>query len=208
MHKEQQSFIRKYIFSTDHKVIGFQYTIVGLFMALVGGYLAYVFRYNLAFPGESIPFFGDALDPKTYNGFVTYHGAIMFFWVAMPILLAGFGNLLIPLMVGTDDMAFPTVNMLSFWIFFLSTVVLLISLFLPSGPFDGGWTIYPPLSADGYHVKPSFPASIATGGTLFLLALALEFTSMIMGGINFIVTTIAKRTQGMTLFRLPIFVWF
>src|SRR5574342_436437 len=104
MENHPQSFLRKYLFSTDHKVIGVQYTLMGLIMAAVGGFLAYIFRYNLAFPGESIPLFGK-LAPQQYNTFVTCHGMIMVFWVAMPILLAGFGNFLIPTMIGTDDMA-------------------------------------------------------------------------------------------------------
>ena len=120
----EQSFWTKYLFSTDHKTIGMQYIITGLFMAAIGGFLAYVFRMNLAFPGETIPLFGE-LGPQQYNMLVTNHGMIMVLWVAMPILLSGLGNLLIPTMIGTDDMAFPTVNMLSYWIFLLSSVVLL-----------------------------------------------------------------------------------
>lgn len=209
MSHSQQSFWTKYLFSTDHKVIGMQYTLTGLVMAAIGGYLAYVFRMNLAFPNEAIPFFGDKLLPMQYNSFVTLHGMIMFFWVAMPILLAGFGNLLIPLMIGTDDMAFPTVNMISFWIFLLSSIVLLISFFVPGGAFGGGWTMYPPLSANAYSsVNPDFLDSLLSGGALLILAVALEFTSMLMGGINFLTTTINKRAPGLTPFRLPIFVWF
>ncbi len=204
----EMSFWRRYIFSTDHKVIGFQYLITGLIMAAIGGYLAYVFRYNLAFPAESIPLFG-SLGPKEYNAFITSHGAIMIFWVAMPLLLAALGNLLIPTMIGTDDMAFPTLNMLSYWFFFLSAIVLLLSFFVPSGPFDGGWTLYPPLSADAYiNTEPDIWKSFMTGGTLIILALALEFVSMLMGGINFLVTTINKRAKGMTLLKMPIVVWF
>src|SRR3989337_1701438 len=106
MSHTKQSFWSKYLFSTDHKVIGMQYTIVGLIMALVGGYLSYVFRMQLAYPGETVPLYGD-LGPQQYNAFVTMHGMIMFFWVAMPILLAGFSNLLIPLMIRTHPTALP-----------------------------------------------------------------------------------------------------
>lgn len=202
------SFWSKYVFSTDHKVIGMQYTITGLIMALVGGYLAYVFRWNLAYPQTNIPLYGD-LGPQQYNAFVTMHGMIMFFWVAMPILLAGLGNLLIPLMIGTDDMAFPTLNMLSFWIFLLSTLILIASFFVPSGPFAGGWTMYPPLSANGYlNTEPDFWPAFFSGTSLLILAVALEFTSMLMGGINFITTTINKRAPGLSAFRLPLYVWF
>jgi cytochrome c oxidase subunit 1 len=208
MSHNKQSFWTRYVFSTDHKVIGMQYLITGLIMALVGGYLAYVFRMNLAYPGESVPLYGN-LDPQQYNAFVTMHGMIMFFWVAMPILLAGFSNLLIPLMIGTDDMAFPTVNMMSFWIFFLSTVVLIISFFVPGGAAAAGWTIYPPLMT-GTHLQtqPDFLTTLFSGPTLLLLAVALEFVSMLMGGINFLVTTINKRAPGLTAFRLPVYVWF
>ena len=204
----EMSFWNKYVFSTDHKVIGLQYIITGMTMAAIGGFLAYVFRMNLAFPGEAIPLFGE-LGPQEYNSFVTMHGMIMFFWVAMPILLAGFGNLLIPLQIGTDDMAFPTINMLSFWIFLLSSIVLVASFFVPGGAFGGGWTMYPPLSADGYVVTdPDFLSSLFSGGSLLILAVALEFVAMLMGGINFVVTSINKRAKGMNAFKMPIFIWF
>ncbi len=197
-------FWRTYVFSTDHKVIGLQYLVTGLLMAAVGGFLAYVFRMQLAFPGDSIPAFGK-LSAQQYNAFVTMHGTIMIFWVAMPVLLAGFANLLIPLMIGTDDMAFPRLNMLSYWVFFLSSVVLLASFLVPGGAFGGGWTAYPPLSARGQ----SGPHHLATGlgGDLWILAVALEFVAFLMGGINFLVTTFNKRAPGMTWFRLPVAVW-
>lgn len=204
----QLSFWRKYFFSTDHKTIGAQYTIAGMAMAAIGGFLAYVFRYNLAFPGEGIPLYGD-LGPQQYNAFVTMHGMIMVFWVAMPVLLAGFGNFLIPVLIGTDDMAFPTLNMMSFWIFLLSAIVLVASFFAPGGAFAGGWTMYPPLSANGYLNKtPDFWTAFFSGGSMLILAVALEFIAMLMGGINFVVTTINKRTKGMTPFRMPLVVWF
>lgn len=204
----QAGFLKSYIFSTDHKVIGFQYTIIGLVMAAVGGFLAYVFRYNLAYPGENIPLFGE-LGAQQYNSFVTCHGMIMVFWVAMPILLSGLGNFLIPTMIGTDDMSFPVLNMLSFWIFLVSAVVLVASFFVPGGAFAGGWTLYPPLSADGYNdPNPDFFAKLFTGGSMMILAVALEIVSMLMGGINFVVTTINKRAKGMTAWRIPLVVWF
>ena len=193
-HHHEESFIRKYIFSTDHKTIGKQYLITGIIMAIFGGVLAILFRINLANPGF--------LTPEQYNAFVTLHGAIMFFWVAMPILLGGFGNLLIPLMIGARDMAFPTLNMLSYWTFFLSSVILVLSFFVPGGAFSGGWTVYPPLSAD-----PDRFLGANLGTVLFILALALEFTSMLMGGVNFITTVLTMRAKGLTLMRLPIFVW-
>jgi cytochrome c oxidase subunit 1 len=177
-------------------------------MAAIGGFLAYVFRYNLAFPGQDIPLFGQ-LAADEYNSFVTCHGMIMVFWVAMPILLAGFGNFLIPIMIGTDDMAFPTLNMMSFWTFFLSAVVLIASFFVPGGAFGGGWTMYPPLSANGYiNTEPDFWSAFFSGSSMMILAVALEFIAMLMGGINFVVTTINKRAKGMTAFRIPLVVWF
>ncbi|MDO8462545.1 MAG: cbb3-type cytochrome c oxidase subunit I [Deltaproteobacteria bacterium] len=193
-------FIRTYLFSLDHKMIGKQYLITGLLMSLVGGYLAYVFRHQLAWPGSPVPGYG-MVGPDQYNGFVTMHGTIMVFWVAMPILLSGFGNYLLPLMIGARDMAFPRLNMLSYWTFFLSTVVLITSFFVPGGPASGGWTSYPPLSD-----QPGF-TGVFWGGHLWILAVALEFTSMLMGGINFLTTTLALRAKGMCLFRMPIFVW-
>ncbi|MBI2501367.1 MAG: cbb3-type cytochrome c oxidase subunit I [Deltaproteobacteria bacterium] len=169
-------------------------------MALVGGYLAYLFRHQLAWPNEPVPGFGQ-VGPDQYNMFVTMHGTIMVFWVAMPILLSGFGNFLLPLMIGARDMAFPRLNRLSYWTFFLSTVVLIVSFFVPGGAFAGGWTIYPPLSAEpGY-------TGVVWGGNLWILAVALEFVSMLMGGINFMTTTLSLRAKGMALFRMPIFVW-
>ncbi len=203
-----QSFWSKYVFSTDHKVIGAQYTLMGCIMAGVGGYLAYVFRYNLAFPNASIPLFG-SLSAQQYNSFVTIHGMIMVFWVGMPVLLSGLGNFLIPLMIGTDDMAFPTLNMLSFWIFLFSAILLLSSFFVPGGAFGGGWTMYPPLSAGGYlNHNPEFFKALFSGTSMLILAVALELVSMLMGGINFLVTTINKRAKGMTIMRIPIVVWF
>lgn len=188
------------IFSLDHKVIGLQYLITGLVMAVLGGLLAYGFRYQLAWPGESVPGFG-VMGEDTYNSFVTMHGTIMVFWVAMPILLSGFGNFLVPLMIGADDMAFPRLNMASYWVFVLSTVLLLASFLVPGGAFSGGWTAYPPLSdSPGY-------LGVTWGGHLWILAVALEFVSMLMGGINLLTTTITMRAKGLTYFRLPLFVW-
>jgi cytochrome c oxidase subunit 1 len=204
------SFWRKYVFSTDHKTIGAQYLFTGMIMALIGGYLAYVFRYNLAFPGETIPLFGK-LGPNDYNSFVTNHGLIMFFWVAMPILVAAVGNFLIPIQLGTDDMAFPVLNMMSYWIFLLSAIVLMASFFMPGGAFGGGWTMYPPLSVSdfGYNnPNTGFWSNFFTGGTMMLMALTLEFVSLLMGGINFLVTFVNKRAKGMGFFKVPIVVWF
>ena len=201
---QELSFISKYIFSKDHKMIGTQYFLTGLMMSLIGGFLAFGFRMQLGFPGSEIPFVG-ALSQDLYNVFVTMHGTIMVFWVAMPVLVAALGNYMIPLMVGTDDMAFPTLNMLSYWVFFISTVLLLSSFFVPGGAFAGGWTAYPPLSANGYAGEPSFFNGL--GGHLWIIAVALEIVAFLMGGINFIVTIFNCRAPGLTWLRLPITVW-
>ena len=146
-HAHEVSFFHKYLWSTDHKMIGMQYMFTGMLMALIAGFAVYVFRMQLAFPGEAVPFFG-RVSAAQYNALVTMHGSIMVFWVAMPVLLAGFGNFLIPLMLGCDDMVFPRVNRLSYQIFLISAIVILASFFVPGGPFGGAWTAYPPLSAN------------------------------------------------------------
>jgi len=193
-------FWRTRIFSTDHKMIARQYLSLGLFMALIGGYLVYVMRWQLAFPDTSIPGFG-FVGPETYNALTTNHGTIMVFFVAMPILLGAFGNFLIPLMIGARDMAFPRLNMLSFWTLFLSSLILLSSFFVPGGAAAAGWTGYAPLSARAEYTGVNW------GINLWLLAHALEFASFLMGGINFLTTAITMRAPGMTYFRLPLLVW-
>jgi cytochrome c oxidase subunit 1 len=194
------SFVSKYIFSLDHKIIGMQYMFTGMFMALIGGFMAYVFRMQLAWPGVSVPGFG-AVSPGEYNALVTNHGTIMIFWVAMPVLLAAFGNFLIPLMIGCDDMVFPKLNRLSYQIFFISTVVLLASFVVEGGGFGGGWTAYPPLSSTAeYNLTP-------LGSTLWIVAVALEIVAFLLGGINFITTVMNARAPGMKMFDLPIVVW-
>ena len=196
----EQSFWQKYIFSTDHKVIALQYFFTGVMMAVVGAFLVYVFRMQLAFPGKEVLGFG-VVSSGEYNALVTNHGTIMIFWVAMPMLIATFGNYLIPLMVGCDDMVFPRLNRLSFQIFFLSALVMLASFFVPGGAFGGAWTAYPPLSTDpNYSLTPA-------GSTFWVLAVALEFVAFLIGGINFITTAMNSRAPGMKMFDIPIIVW-
>jgi cytochrome c oxidase subunit 1 len=204
----EQSFLSKYVFSTDHKVIAKQYTFTGMFFALIGGLFAVAFRIQLAWPGTPVPLIG-VIDGNTYNMLVTNHAMIMFFWAAMPILVAGLGNFLIPVMIGCDDMAFPTLNMLSYWVFFVSCLVLILSFLMPGGGAATGWTIYPPLSAT-QNIDPSAGlfTNLFTGGSLLILAVALEFVAILMGGINFITTTINMRAKGMKLMNVPIVVWF
>ncbi|MBI5836843.1 MAG: cbb3-type cytochrome c oxidase subunit I [Candidatus Eisenbacteria bacterium] len=195
-----ESFFRKYLWSTDHKTIAFQYMFTGMAMALLGAFFAYVFRMQLAFPGNAVPFFGH-VSPGKYNALVTNHGSIMIFWVAMPVLIAGFGNYLIPLMCGCDDMVFPRINRLSYQVFLLSALVLLASLFMPDGGFGGAWTAYPPLSASAkYNLTPQ-------GASMWVIAVALEFVAFLLGGINFIVTAMNARAPGMKAFDVPLVVW-
>ena len=200
VHHGEISIWRTYIFSTDHKMIGRQYLFLGLFMALVGGFLAYVMRWQLAFPDTAVPGFG-FVGPETYNVLVTMHGTTMFFFVAMPILLGAFGNFLIPLMIGARDMAFPRLNMLSFWTLAVGSLILLSSFFVPGGAASAGWTGYPPLSA-----RPIY-TGVTWGLNLWLLAHAIEFASFLMGGVNFLTTAITMRAPGMTFFRLPLVIW-
>jgi cytochrome c oxidase subunit I len=192
--------ILKYIWSTDHKMIAMQYMFTGMFMAIVGGFMAYVFRMQLAFPGLSVPGYG-VVSPGEYNALVTNHGSIMIFWVAMPVLIAAFGNFLIPLMIGADDMVFPRVNRLSYQIFLISAILLLASLFVEGGGFGGAWTAYPPLSTEAaYNLTP-------LGSSLWLIAVALEFVAFLLGGINFIVTLMNSRAPGMRAYDIPIVAW-
>jgi len=190
----------KYFWSTDHKMICFQYLFTGMAMGLIGAFMAYAFRMQLAFPGEWVPGFG-IVTPANYNSLVTNHGTIMIFWVAMPVLIAAFGNYLIPLMVGADDMVFPKINRLSYQIFLLSAIVLIASFFVQGGGFGGAWTAYPPLSAKAeYNLTP-------LGSTLWVVAVALEFVAFLLGGINFITTAMNGRAPGMKLYDIPIVVW-
>ncbi len=203
-------FWRQYIFSTDHKVIGKQYLTLGLLWALLGGFFAYMMRWQLAWPETQVPLtqwipepymFDGYMGPEFYNMLVTMHGTIMVFFVAMPILLGAFGNFLIPLMIGARDMAFPRLNMLSFWILTLASIVMLLSFLVPGGAAASGWTAYAPLSAKAEYT------GVAWGQNLWILALALEFSSFLLGGVNFLTTIINLRAPGLSMFRLPLFVW-
>jgi cytochrome c oxidase subunit 1 len=191
---------RQWAFSTDHKVIAMQYMFTGLAMGLVGAFFAYVFRMQMAFPGMHVPGWG-LVTPADYNMLITNHGAIMIFWVAMPVLVAAFGNFLIPLMLGADDMVFPRVNRLSYQIFLLSALVLLASFFVEGGGFGGAWTIYPPLAAKAEY------SMTALGSTIFVVAVALEFVAFLLGGINFVTTSMNSRAPGMRLYDIPVVVW-
>jgi cytochrome c oxidase subunit 1 len=196
----EESFFRKYLFSTDHKMIAKQYLFTGMFMGLMSGFLIYAVRMQQAFPGKSVPLYGLVTAAK-YNALATNHGTIMIFWFAMPVLIAAFGNFLIPLMVGVDDMVFPRLNRLSYQVFLLSALVIIASFFVPGGAFGGAWTAYPPLSANSnYNLTP-------LGATLWLVAVVLEFVSFLIGGINFITTLMNARAPGMKMYDIPMVLW-
>ena len=191
-----ESFIRHYIFSLDHKMIGKQYYFVTLFMALVGGGLAMLVRAHLAAPEKGI------LDPGTYLAAATMHGTVMIFFFLTTILTGFFGNFLIPLMIGEGDMAFPFLNMLSFWTFLPSVLILLASFFVPGGPAGNGWTSYAPLSA-----LPQASPGSGLGQTLWLVAIFILMTSSLFGGLNFLTTIINMRARGLSMGRLPLTIW-
>ena len=208
-HKE--SFISKYVFSMDHKMISRQFLITGIIMGIIGMGMSLLFRLQLAWPDEQFGILetllgkwgkDGKLDPNFYMGLVTIHGTIMVFYVLTAGLSGTFSNLLIPLQLGARDMASPFMNMLSYWFFFMSSVVLLISVFIETGPASGGWTVYPPLSA----LDKAMPGS-GLGMTLWLVAIALFIVSSLLGGINYISTVLNMRTKGMSMNRMPLTIW-
>jgi cytochrome c oxidase subunit 1 len=211
-HHHKETFITKYIFSTDHKMIGKQFLITGMFMALVGMLMSAIFRVQLANPGEASVLYNllpgawvnaeGALNPDKYLALVTMHGTILVFWVLTAGLSGTFANFLIPLQIGARDMASGFINMLSYWFFFIATVVLLSSIYVEGGPASGGWTIYPPLSA----LPQAIPGS-GTGMTLWLYSITLFVVGSLLGGLNYIVTILNLRTKGMSMQRLPLTVW-
>lgn len=207
IHDEPKTFLSKYVFSFDHKVIGKQFLWYGIFFLGVGGMMALLIRWTLAFPGEAFPFIGQLLFPET-NGVVppdtyamlfTMHGTIMIFYAITPILIGAFGNYCIPLMIGARDMVFPTLNMLSFHLAVASGLILLASLFTPLGAAAGGWTSYPTLS--------TLIGSPGVGQTLWTLALFVLGVSSTMGAVNYIATIITLRAPGMGYFDMPLTIW-
>ena len=211
-HHHEETFLSKYVFSMDHKMISKQFLITGIIMGLIGMAMSIAFRLQLAYPDTSFPilewFFGSKwapdgkLDAGYYMALVTMHGTIMVFYVLTAGLSGTFANLLLPLQIGARDMASPFMNMLSYWFFLLSSIVLLSSLFVETGPASGGWTIYPPLSA----LPKAMPGS-GMGMTLWLTAIVLFIVSSLLGGINYISTVLNMRTKGMSMTRLPLTVW-
>lgn len=208
----EESFISKYIFSQDHKMISKQFLVTAIFMAVVAMFLSVLFRLQLGWPGESFgimnTFLGDdwapdgILDRNMYLGLVTIHGTIMVFFVLTGGLSGTFANLLIPLQIGARDMASGFLNMLSYWFFFVSSVIMLVSMFVESGPAMAGWTVYPPLSV----LEQAIPGS-GLGMTLWSISMVLFIASQLMAGLNYIVTVLNLRTKGMKMTRLPLTVW-
>lgn len=191
-----EPFWRKYIFSTDHKTIGIQYAVTAMVFLLFGFSLILMMRWQLAHPGSIIPLIGKAMTSDWYNQLGAMHGTIMVFLGVVPLAVGGFGNYLLPLQIGAEDMAFPKLNMASFWVFFVGGVIMLASFFLPNGPAQSGWTSYPPLSVIA-----------SEGQTYWLLGMVFLITSSLLGSVNFIVTAVHMRVPGLSFFRMPIFVW-
>jgi cytochrome c oxidase subunit I len=211
-HHHKDTFITKYIFSIDHKMIAKQYLITGIIMGIIGVGMSMLFRMQLAWPEESFKIFsfflgermapGGVMNNETYLALVTIHGTIMVFFVLTAGLSGTFSNLLIPLQIGARDMASGFLNMVSYWLFFVSSVVMVCSLFVESGPASAGWTIYPPLSA-----LPQAISGSGTGMTLWLVSMAIFIAASLLGSLNYIVTVINLRTKGMSMTRLPLTVW-
>ncbi len=203
-HPHALPFWRQYIFSTDHKVIGLQYAFTAMFFLLFGFSLMLLMRWQLAYPGEPLPLLGwifgaearGVMPPEVYNELGAMHGTIMVFLGIVPLAVGAFGNYIIPLQIGAPDMAFPRINMASYWFYFLGGVVMLASFFIPGGAAKAGWTSYPPLA----DIE-------TTGQTMWLIGMIFLITSSLLGAINFITTIIQLRTEGLTYFRLPFFVW-
>ncbi len=197
-------FLRRYVFSTDHKVIGLQYFFLALFSAVFGMLLSLAMRLHLVYPNARIPFLeGGMMTPEFYLSLMTMHGTIMVFFVLTTAPQSGFGNFLIPLQIGAEDMAFPRLNMMSFWTTFAGLLVLLSALFVPGGAPLSGWTAYPPLSAVGQIAGPGQ----GLGQDLWLTSIALFAAASLMGSINFIATLLDLRAPGLGMMQLPLSCW-
>ena len=212
-HHHKETFISKWIFSQDHKMIAKQYFVTGVIvMGIIGVLMSLLFRIQLGWPEESFQvfkiFLGDrwapdgVMDPNIYLALVTIHGTIMVFFVLTAGLSGTFSNLLIPLQIGARDMASGFLNMIAYWLFFISSVIMVASLFVEAGPAAAGWTIYPPLSA-----LPQTQPGSGLGMTLWLVSMAFFIASSLLGSLNYIVTVLNLRTKGMTFFRLPLTIW-
>jgi len=193
---DPESFIAKYVWSQDHKVIAIQYGGTAIFVGLIALVLSGLMRLQLGFPDTF-----DFIDPSAYLQFVTMHGMIMVIYLLTALLLGGFGNYLIPLMVGARDMVFPFMNMLSYWVYLLSVLILLASFFVPGGPTGAGWTLYPPQAI--LEGTPGYDWGIL----LMLISLAVFIVAFTMGGLNYVTTVLQARCRGMTLMRMPLTIW-
>ncbi|MDT5060343.1 MAG: cytochrome c oxidase subunit [Acidobacteriota bacterium] len=200
-HEPPKSFIRKYIFSLDHKVIGVQYLTLALVAVFVGMILSVLMRMNLTWPDTTWPIIG-AIKPESYLSLLTIHGTIMVFFVLTTAPQGGFGNYFLPIQIGADDMAFPVLNMLSFWVTFVGFVVLIMSFFVQEGAPIGGWTAYPPLSA-----IPSAGPGQGAGMNLWIISIAIFCVGSLLGALNFITTLINMRAKGLSLMRMPLTCW-
>ena len=210
-HHHKETFITKYIFSQDHKMIAKQFLVTGIIWAIIGGLFSVLFRLQLGFPNETFPFLetilgkwaqGGKLDPEFYYALTTMHGTVLVFFVLTAGLSGTFSNFLIPLQIGARDMASPFMNMLSFWFFFAASIVMVSSLFVQTGPASGGWTSYPPLSALGDASEGS-----KIGMDLWLIAMALFVVNSLLGSLNYISTILNMRTKGMSMTRVPLTIW-
>src|SRR5437868_15453463 len=211
-HAPPQGFIRKYVFSLDHKIIGLQYYGLALVAVFTGMVLSWLMRIHLVWPNWPIPGFGllskvgapgGVMTPEYYLSLLTMHGTLMVFFVLTNAPFAAFGNYFLPIQIGADDMAFPRINMMSFWTTFLAFVVLVSAFFVGDGPPISGWTAYAPLSAVGSDAGPG----LGTGQTLWAVSIFLFCVASLMGALNFIATTLDLRTKGMTLARILICTW-
>jgi cytochrome c oxidase subunit 1 len=208
-HKE--TFISKYVFSMDHKMICKQFLITGMIWAVIGGSFSVLFRLQLAYPDQTFPFLEDLLGhwakggrivPEFYYALITMHGTVLVFFVLTGGLSGTFANFLIPLQIGARDMASPFLNMLSYWFFWSASVVMVSSLFIQTGPASGGWTSYPPLSALGGASEGS-----KAGMDFWIISMALFVVSSLLGGLNYISTILNMRTKGMSMTRIPLTIW-
>jgi cytochrome c oxidase subunit 1 len=210
-HHHEESFISKYVFSQDHKMIAKQFLITGMIWAVIGGLFSVLFRLQLGYPDMTFPILedlfgkwaaGGRISNEFYYALVTMHGTILVFFVLTAGLSGTFANFLIPLQIGARDMASPMLNMLSYWFFFLASVIMFASMFIQTGPASGGWTIYPPLSALGQASEGS-----KLGMDYWLVSMAMFIVSSLLGGLNYISTILNMRTRGMTMTRLPLTIW-
>ncbi|AHF16009.1 cytochrome c oxidase subunit I [Niabella soli] len=211
VHHHKETFISKYIFSMDHKMIAKQFLVTGIIWAIIGGLFSVLFRLQLGFPDQNFPILetifgrwaeGGKIKPEFYYALTTMHGTVLIFFVLTAGLSGTFANLLIPLQLGARDMASPFMNMLSYWFFFAGSIVMISSLFTQTGPAAGGWTVYPPLSALSQASQGS-----KSGMDLWIIAMTLFVASQLLGGLNYISTILNMRTRGMSMTRMPLTIW-